>query len=42
MDRLLDVDAFPVGMRMAWRQFYTWPIQPSCELKNLKGVKNAE
>lgn len=41
MDRLLDVDAFLVGMRMAWRQLYTRPIQPGCELENLKGVKNA-
>ncbi|WP_336731047.1 hypothetical protein [Achromobacter ruhlandii] len=41
MDRLLDVDAFPRGMRMPGRQLYTWPIQPGCELENLKGVKNA-
>ncbi|MFY3959142.1 hypothetical protein [Achromobacter xylosoxidans] len=41
MDRLVDVDAFPAGMRMPGRQPYTGPIQPGCELENLKGVKNA-
>lgn len=41
MDRLLDVDAFLVGMRMLGRRLYTGPIQPGCELENLKGVKNA-
>ncbi|WP_276608449.1 hypothetical protein [Achromobacter dolens] len=41
MDSLLDVDAFRASMRMSGRQLYTWPIQPGCELENLKGVKNA-
>lgn len=41
MDRLLDVDAFPASKRMPGLQLYTGPIQPSCELENLKGVKNA-
>ncbi len=41
MDCLFDVDAFPRGMRMPGRQVYTGPIQPGCELDNLKGVNNA-
>lgn len=41
MDRLLDVKAFRVDMCMLGRRPYTWPIQPGCELENLKGVKNA-
>ncbi|CAB3700976.1 hypothetical protein LMG1866_02569 [Achromobacter ruhlandii] len=41
MDRLVGVGVFPLGMRMPGRQLYTGPIQPGCELENLKGVKNA-
>lgn len=41
MDRLLDVDAFLVGMRMLGRRLYTGPIRLSCEIELLKGVKNA-
>lgn len=41
MTRLLDLDTILVGMHMPGRQVYTWPIQPGCELENLKGVKNA-
>ena len=41
MGRLLDVDAFPVGMRMDWRQLYTGLIRLSCEIELLKGVINA-
>lgn len=28
-------------IRVLGRQLYTRPIQPGCELENLKGVKNA-
>lgn len=41
MNCLLDVNAFPAGMRMSWRQFYTGLIRLSCEIELLKGVKNA-
>lgn len=41
MDRLLEVDAFPVGMRMPGRQLYTGPIRLNCEIELFKGVKNA-
>jgi hypothetical protein len=41
MDRLVDVDAFPVEMCMLGRQLYTGPIRLSCEIELLKGVKNA-
>lgn len=41
MDRLLDADAFPIGIRVLGRQPYTWPIQLGCEIELLKGVKNA-
>ncbi|CAB3875879.1 hypothetical protein LMG1864_03019 [Achromobacter ruhlandii] len=41
MYRLLDVDAFPAGMRMLGRQLYTGLIQLSCEIELLKGVNNA-
>lgn len=41
MNRLHDVDAFSAHMRMRGSQLYTRPIQPGCELENLKGVKNA-
>lgn len=41
MVRLFDVEAFRSSMRMPGRQLYTRPIQPGCELENLKGVKNA-
>lgn len=28
-------------VKLLERQLYTRPIQPGCELENLKGVKNA-
>lgn len=41
MDRLLDVKAFRVDMRMLGRRPYTWPIRMNCEIELWKGVKNA-